>query len=69
MPSAGRCLVVECLFEGGEGGALGGGADFAVDVGGGVQVGVAEDAGGDVEFGACLAEEGGGCVPEVVGAP
>ena len=31
------------MFEGGEGGALGGGSDFAVDVGGCVQVGVAED--------------------------
>ena len=41
-------LVAEGLFEGYEGGALGGGADFAVDVGGGVQVGVAEDGGGDV---------------------
>jgi hypothetical protein len=34
-------LVVEGVFEGG---ALGGGADFAVDVGVGVQVRVAEDA-------------------------
>jgi hypothetical protein len=44
LPSARLWLAVECLFEGGEGGALGGGADFAVDVCGGVEVGVAEDA-------------------------
>ena len=37
-------LVAEGVFEGGECGALGGGADFAVDVGGGVQVCVAQDA-------------------------
>ena len=41
---SGGLWLVEGVFEGYEGGALGGGADFAVDVGGGVQVCVAEEA-------------------------